>query len=459
MSALYLIAALLITCLPAWIWLGRLIPTGTPARIYLIAGYSGLLGMLTTTVILQAFGLLGIPISLYSVGVTALLLLIAGRAVPWRRGTSPILLAVQEEHVASRLQQVFIVFCLLLLASRLVALGLEVGTRPVWPWDAKQHWTKQAKVFFELRSTVPYVSLQDWLELGGKGVYTNMHPDYPIATPLLQAWTSIALGQWHNSLVNLPWILIWIALGLVFYGQARLAGASATVAVAATYMVLSLPYLNIHVALAGYADLLLAACYLSAVAALYGWSQTRARWQLMLALLSGACCLLVKNEGLFWFLSLFPGILLVMAGTRKGFLCLAGLAVALFFLLWKLPTDLAIAGHTLEGINLKYRPESWSPIYLSALVHDNWHFLVYLFLIAIAVTPFYGHKQMPLAVVTVSAVLLYLTLYLMTNNAPGAAHFTSLNRVFLQLTPAIGFFTLTLYLELANRHNKSVQSA
>ncbi|MEH6586647.1 MAG: hypothetical protein V7720_08810 [Halioglobus sp.] len=457
MATLYLAAALLVTVLPAWLWLERLVPKGITARTCLIAGYSGLLGMLATTLIMQTVSALGILISLQSVGGAALLLAVAAKAVPQTWRTTSVTAPARDQQTLSRLQQCLILICLALLASRLLVLGMEVGTRPVWSWDAKQHWTKQAKVFFELRSIAPYVPLQEWLQLGGKGVYTNMHPDYPIATPLLQAWISIAIGQWHDSLVNAPWVLMWLSLGLVFYGQARVAGASPTVAIAATYMILSLPYLNIHVALAGYADLLMAACYLGAVAALYNWSQSRERWQLILALLCGVCCLLIKNEGFYWFLTLFPGILLVIAGTRKGIMCAAALAVALLALMWIMPADFAVAGHSLEDLNLKYRPDSWRPLYLSALVHDNWHMLGYLFLAAILIIPFSGHRQIPLAAVTLSAVLLYMALYLLTDNAAGAVRFTSLNRVFLQLAPAIAFFTLTVYLTLSGAPPKDPQ--
>lgn len=457
MTALTLLTAALISFVPAWLLLARLVPRETTARPYVIAGYGGLIGLIVTTLIMRFLSLVGVPFSLYSMGGVALLLTLAVRFAPQSWQSGAINAAPTENQTLTRLQKGFILICLTLLTSRLLALGLEAGTRPVWAWDAKQHWTKQAKVFFELRSVVPYVSLQDWLELGGRGVYTNMHPHYPIATPLLQAWTSTALGYWHDSAVNLFWPVMWLLLGLVFYSQARISGANAAIAVGATFMALSLPYLNTHVALAGYADLLMATCYLASVAALYNWSQSRERWQLILALLAGACCLLVKNEGFYWFLSLFPGILLVKTGLRKGVLCLAALAISLLFLLWILPADIAIAGHSLEKINLGYRPDSWLPIYLSALVHDNWHFLVYLFLAALLTVPFYGHKQIPLAAVILSALGLYLALYLLTNNAAGAVRFTSLNRVFLHIAPAMAFFTLTAYLAVANRRPEDAQ--
>jgi hypothetical protein len=242
---------------------------------------------------------------------------------------------------------------------------LEVATRPVTSWDAKQHWTKQARVFYEHLRVVPYVSLQDWLDLGGRGVYTNMHPGYPITAPLLQAWIAVAIGAWHESLVNLPWLAVWVAMGMVFYSQARIAGGSIGLAIGATYMVLSMPYMNIHVALAGYADLFMAASYLGAVASLYNWSRTRASWLLYLGLITGASCMLFKNEGFYWFMSLIPGILLVLLGVRRGLLVLASMLLLLLLFVALMPVETVVAGHSLAGLDIRYRPESWFPLYLS----------------------------------------------------------------------------------------------
>ena len=451
MIALQLLLALLLTVAPAWIWLHRLVPLETPARNWLLAGYSAALGMLATTLVMRLLSIIGLPFSLYSIGAVALLLFAAGLFAPARWRTGPAAVGPLTESKVSRWQYLFIGLCLALLSARLLTLGLELGTRPVTSWDAKQHWTKQARVFFELGAVAPYVSLQQWLELGGSGVYTNMHPDYPIATPLLQAWTATAMGSWHESLVNLPWLVIWAATGLVFYSQARLAGAGAAVAIGATYMVLSMPYLNIHIALAGYADALMACCYLGAVAALYNWSQQRSAFQLLLALLCGAGCMLIKNEGFYWFLPLFPGILLVLVGIRRGLVVLAVLALLLVLAIWLMPADLEIAGHSLAETRIRYRPDSWLSIYLSFLVHANWHVLAYIALAALAAVPLFARAALPVAAVVVSALLLYLALYLFTKNAVGAVQFTSLNRVALQLMPALGFFSLAVFTLLANR--------
>ncbi|WP_165954380.1 hypothetical protein [Seongchinamella unica] len=446
MNLVLLALALAISWLPAAAWLWRIIPAGIPARVPLVSGYACLLGLLGTTLIMRVFSLLGVSWSLPGMALVSLVIALLAFVCPASGDGVGDPVPGRVRRQLSRPQQVLVALCLALLASRLIALGLELGTRPITAWDAKQHWARQAKVFFDLKSTAPFVSLEQWLALGGDGVYTNLHPDYPIATPLLQAWIAVALGYWDNSLVNAPWLLMWLGIGLVFFAQARLAGASIIVALAACYMVLSLPYLNIHVALAGYADLLLALSYLGAVAALGNWLQSRASWQMILALASGAGCLLVKNEGFYWLLSLGPGLLLAVAGLRRGLTVLAAAALALLLTLYWLPGDFAIAGHSLASMEFGYRPESWLSIYLSTLVHANWHLLVYLLLIALLLVPMKARAMIPLAAVVIAAICLYLTLYLVTDNAHGAVRFTSLNRVALQLMPAAAFFTLSVFL-------------
>lgn len=450
MNVLSLLLTLCACCLPTWVWLERLVPTALPARRLLLAGYSLLLGMIGITLIMRLLSALDIAFSIGSIGLAAAIVMLAGWFAPeaWRISESTSNTA--PPHAApTRWYYLVLAVCLALIAFRLIALGVEVSTRPTFAWDALQHWSKQAKVFYELGSTAPYVPFDQWLSSEGESVYTNVHPDYPITTPLLQAWTSTFLGQWHDSLVNIPWLLMYIALGLIFYSQARIAGLDTLSAAAGTYMLASLPYLNTHVALAGYADLLLSACYLGAFAAFANWSVNRSHGQAALMILSATACLLIKNEGFYWLLSLIPGIALALMGIRRGFIVIGSLAIALLLLLAILPEDLVIAGHTLAATSLQYRPEGLMPIALSFLVHDNWHFLAYLFVAALVLLPLLGRATVqsltPAGAVILAALMLYLLLYLMTSFSQGAVVYTSLNRVALQLMPAVGFFTLLAY--------------
>ena len=162
---------------------------------------------------------------------------------------------------------------------------------------------------------------------------------------------------------------------------------------------------------------------------------------------------MIKNEGLFWLLSFVPGLALVWLGLKRGMLLLSVLLILLLLGLWLLPDDFTVAGQSLANINLKYRPTSWSPIYKSFFEHDNWHLLSYtviaLMVAATALATGAKLRVAPLAVVVISAFSLLMTLYLFTRHAHGARVFTSINRVTLQLIPAMGFFGAIMFLCLS----------
>jgi hypothetical protein len=342
-----------------------------------------------------------------------------------------------------------------LVLVRLTGLGLEVIWRPLFPWDASMHWATKAKVWFEAAEILPFVDHEAWLA-SVNGVYTDNHPDYPITVPLLQVWVNTALGRWDDSLMNLPWVLFPVALGLAFFGQARLAGVGPLTAAAVTYFLLSLPLLNAQVGLAGYADILLGACYGAAVMAFYQWTQGRDPGQGALALLLAVSCLLIKNEGFFWAGTLAAGWLAVTlpprvaaAGAVAG-LVLAGLA------LWLVPGDLRVAGNTLDGLGgLHFRGEALLPIARSLWVFDSWH-LLWHFLAALVPLGFLllrplGRSYLGIGVALGLAAILFLTLYLFTSHAGGAVGFTSVSRITLHLAPAFAFLLALLARDLAAR--------
>ena len=86
---------------------------------------------------------------------------------------------------------------------------------------------------------------------------------------------NLATGRWDESLMNLPWLLCFIALGAAFYSQLRNAGVSPAIGMAFSYFLLSMPLINTHVALAGYADLFLGAAYCGALMAFHNWVSTK----------------------------------------------------------------------------------------------------------------------------------------------------------------------------------------
>jgi hypothetical protein len=268
-----------------------------------------------------------------------------------------------------------------------------------------------------------------------------MHWHYPGTVPLLQVWTSLAIGRWDESLINAPWPALAVALGMAFYSQARRASAGAPQAMLFTYFLLSLPFLDVHVALAGGADLFVAAAYAMATMALWQWTRARQRADLALAaLMAGACCA-IKIEGMFWALTLVPAVL-VAVNRRVGFAAVGLLAAsALGYLLFG-PPDVKVWNYTLrtEFTNVSL------PVLQHLFIMDNWHLLWYGALAAIMLR-YRRLLQIDIAPMTVAlaGALGFVAVVFYFSSASGGVDNESLvNRLPLHMVPALVFYVLLL---------------
>jgi hypothetical protein len=426
---------------------GLALKPGTPGRVLAVTGNGILLGLMAATFALRLLDDLGFPPT-FAAATPLLLVVLTVFAVIYRRWyAAAVVPALQLPGMAAGDKALLVVF-VLLIGLRIVTLGLELIWRPLFPWDATMHWATKAKVWLDAGALVPFVDNQTWLELAGKGVSTDHHADYPRTIPLLQLWMSSALGYWDESLINLPWLLLLIALGALFYGQGRAAGVGRKTALIFTYLLLSLPLLNIHIALAGYADLFLGAFYCAALAAFYNWSQSRETGQAVMAAFFALCCPLIKNEGLFWLLTLLPALFAVFLPARWSLSLLACCGLVGSALIIMLPGDLIVAGHSLNSLELGYRPGMLANIGRSLLVFDNWHLFGYLLLAAIALVacldPRDRRRLLGPGIALFSALVLFIFLFTATRYARGALQYTAVNRIALHLVPAMMFFVLVV---------------
>ena len=117
---------------------------------------------------------------------------------------------------------------------------------------------------------------------------------------LIPGWMAVSLGSWSEVAINWPWILMLLRLGLLMYGEARAQGQSVLIALLFAYLLVSLPLLNLHVALAGYADLLAGLILLAALVSLYRARLLQSRRNLLLGVVLLLALVSVKNEGLIW---------------------------------------------------------------------------------------------------------------------------------------------------------------
>ncbi|MFK7977427.1 MAG: hypothetical protein AB8C02_14925 [Halioglobus sp.] len=451
--------ALLIPVALGSAWLRVLVPAETPARTAMIVGHGTLIGLLAVTVIMRGLDAVGRGLNFSEVAwIAAALIAIALLTEFFRAANAP---STEEKSRASAWSQLSLggrlLFCalLMLVIWRVGILAAEVYWRPLFPWDATMHWATKARVWFEHRSMVPFTSELDWLRSGGEGAYVDRHPFYPPTIPLLQVWMNLALDRWDESLMNLPWLTAFCGLGLCFFAQLRAAGLTLPVAMAATYLVLSMPLLNIHVALAGYADLFLGATFACTLMALHNWSVRRERWQAALMLVFAGACYLIKNEGAIWPMTIIPAIMAAFMARRE--------AAKLFFLLCLLalfgwlvvPKDWVLAGIPLNQLTPTFNLKALVGVLTSVFVHNNWHFFGYLMLalvsLGVLIPGGLTRDFLPLTVALGCAVGLFLSLFLFTGFGWAASNYTAVGRLSIQIAPGLAFLGALLFHEVLER--------
>ncbi|WP_456373459.1 hypothetical protein [Thiolapillus sp.] len=461
-----LLLALLLPLVLGVAWLSRY---WTNSHWSAILGYGYLLGILATTSIMRLWDALGLSLSFWPLCI--LLGLLALGAL-WKRpmgdsiGSRPM-----EAETGSRPGARLLFWLLfILLLIQYGGILLEIIRQPLYPWDAWMNWAPKARVWFEFRELVPWVSRGDWLLLQPDELaYTLGNPKaslYPPLVPLVQTWMALGLGSWNDSLINLPWVMCSLALGLGLYGQARNLGASPLHAMLVSFGVLSMPYISVHTALAGYADLWLSTFFSLAAIAFFLWTLTHDPRQLVLAVLLALACTQTKVPGMVWAAMLLPAWLVAVA-PRTALLSLLGGAVLLFLLVLSggFSADIPSMGKlvltpqriSLPGID-SFTPEYhpvWAAFWKAWWVQGNWHLFAWLFpmlLLYSAASGKLSTRLLPASLLVAEAFLFLFITFFFTYHYAAALDGTTINRATLHMVPML-FFYLLLLLRPEQREN------
>ena len=354
---------------------------------------------------------------------------------------------------------------LLWLVVRWVGLALEVWWQPLFPWDAWTTWGARARVWTELGSLAPFISAGEWLNDPGRKAYTIEAWNYPVTVSLVMTWPNLALGAWNETLAKIPWLGAGLGLGLGFYGSARRWGASPLTALVFTWLLLSLPLLDTHIALAGYADLWLA--YALGLAFMAGmlWLRDGDPRQGVLTLALLLACATIKREGLVWALLFIPALLVTQL-SRVWWVALVLLALGVGTglwvsggMVWDIPTlgqmqlsaDLIQLPHI--GVIKLSRESPWEPVLRHTFLYSQWHLLPYLIILSVmaASVRIWRGGAAPwfkagLAWTLTTFAALYV-LFFWTEASLWAIQGTSINRVVLHFVPALTFWLMIVWLE------------
>ena len=459
-----LVGLLTATLLPGVIgfaWLQRL---WRQAPLSARLGYGYLLGVLLTVLILQAWNSIGQRLSF-----PPLALILGGMAlIPLWLKKAPdnsASLITPEDVTWVTWQRALWWFLWVLLAIRFGGLLMEVILRPLYPWDAWMNWAPKARTWFELKYLAPFVEPAKWPEMSRSiGAYTLGNPEastYPPLVPLIQLWSALGLGEWRDNLINLPWWMVGMALTLAVYGQLRLLNVHPLTSMLVVYLISSMPYMNTHIALAGYADIWIAAYYMLAVMAIINWNISRSPIQFWLILLFALGCIMTKKPGMIWAATLITG--LVVAGMRGRSRYIVPVGIFLVVLAGTLGLGIEIPlpdGDSLilsreliqipslGNFTLEYHPVGQYFIE-NALLRGNWHLLGWL--LAILIWPFMFRSLMnwrllPGFSVAAMGMSFIIVVFFFTKHYHSAVDSTTLNRAILHFLPAFFYIVLSVFL-------------
>lgn len=336
---------------------------------------------------------------------------------------------------------------LLLIAVRFVWIVDEAWLRPLFGWDAWLAWSAKAKAWALAGEVVSFAPGPDWLALPAGSVRSSLAHHYPELLSWIEVWATSLAGGWSEVAVNLIWPSLWLALLAGCHGQWRRLGVSGPESLLALYALASLPLLNVHAALPGYADLWVGTCLAFAALAWLRWAENGERGQLLLAVLLVAALPLLKFEGMVWALAmlglmLWFGLLrlsplprLLLIGAGAGIVLLASW---LFELRW------------LETVFLLLQPAAAhhsttaSNVLLSVLsglfAQANWHLLWYLTPLLLLLRWRSLRASLPLsglALMVAGGLSLILLLFLFSQAGRWAESYTVVNRLFMHFAPTV----------------------
>lgn len=279
--------------------LRRLFGSKCECHVLMLAGHGFFVGMLLTTYLLRVWYELQLPanflaLSLALAALTGVILWLT------RRRAAPFPCSAQNRYHAW--EKAVIAVLLGLIALRYYTIVHEVMLRPLFPWDAWMNWAPKAVIWFHEHRLVPFVDYHDWLQTpAGETVFTLGNKaawKYPETVPLIQLWGMLAAGTSDSTLIYLGWPLLALSLGIALYGHLRQGRLGAPLCMLAVYMLLNMPYFDVHAILPGYADIWMAAAFGLGCLTVQEWHDKRDQAYAWLSVLYAVACFQMKLPGM-----------------------------------------------------------------------------------------------------------------------------------------------------------------
>lgn len=428
----------------------------TPSDLLRVVGGGFVLGTLATALALFPLG---------RVAVDAIVPRVAAVLLPLGIGAWAWVLLRARGEPASRVVAARrmhpLTWCLVaLLAVHAWLMADEILLRPMYPWDAWAAWLLKPKAWMLGGHLDAFVGFDEWLADASGTLRTAQTWSYPEALGRIAVWFASAWGDWNAGVVGAIWLALWIALLGGVFGGLRSLGLARDRAVIAAYALGSLPLINVHVALAGYADLWIAALIAFACLAWMRGLETGARGSFVLAALFALLLPTVKLEGAIWLVLLAGSMLYAWMPLRLRRIALVlapliGAGVVAAYLL-RLP----LVAPALDRIGLTSDTDvllAHAPAVIGAAADGlfsqyNWHLFWIAFALTLVVRFATLRQSAPLRFVGLFLLLgsaFLFALFVLTPAGKWAESYTAVNRLSLQIVPAMLVFAALLWREPA----------
>jgi len=366
------VAIPLLAGLPWLLLLERDAPEAT-GRWGIAVGYGYAAGLLSVVAGLRIAALLNLPLTFWAASMLPVVVGaigwirygrdiatlaradFAGAASPWRQMPTPTRLVCA--------------IALGIIALRFGTLALESVVRPIFPWEAVSGVAAKGRVWFESARLVPFVAPSAMMDLAD--VYTSADPTGLSVPSLLMVWTATAINGWLEGAVGFAWFGLGVALVSAFYGHLRRVGCGVAYSLVFSYVLISLPLIDAHIALAGAPQWIGAAGMGLAGCAFMRWLDTRAKEPLIHSAV-GAILAASSLASTWPWLGIFALAALMISVPRLSRKLAIGIPIAsIIGLLALMQTPVKIGG---TSMRVQLSPD-WVEAPESLLLLDNWHLL------------------------------------------------------------------------------------
>jgi len=320
-----------------------------------------------------------------------------------------------------------------LLTVQLLMVVFFIITRPTMAYDSIAVWSYKAKVLYYTEMVSFDKESVDYLGGGG-------HLNYPWQIPLSQFWMSKVLGQYDDNYSNFIYGAYYMFSLLFVYGILK-RFLSDFYGLALTFILSSIPLFFYH-AFTAYADLPLAFYFVCAFGLLVLSLRDEQASLLYLSAVFISICIWIKIEGLIMvtvFSIAVPVYNIIDKKLRRRDLLAFFLPILFFSLPWFYFIALNRLGLSNTEPGFVFHPEVIKSFYEALFVASSWNIWWFIFILIIIMSfkNLLRSRQMILYFsIPLLVLLVYLGIYIFTNNYVYAIDQTALSRNILSILPS-----------------------